>query len=437
MSFAYLRQAELPASLYEATVRRADYPALKGVAECDVCVVGGGFAGLHTALNLAEAGAHVILLEAKRIGWGASGRNGGHLIAEFASGMTALESALGEAGAVRAWQIARQAGRDLFARIERYGIDCEAQRGHLEVAIGPRHADHLAAWQDRARQRYGASLRLLSREELPAFINSPRYRAGLFDAEGGHLHPLKLCLGLARALQGAGGTVHEHTAVMNWQTQGAGVRIETAGGGKVSARQLVLCANIGIGEINTTFSQHLARRILPVGTWVIATAPLAASVAQTLIPSNAAVCDNRVVLDYFRFSADHRLVFGGGCSYLGAATPQGFAAGLLRGMAHVFPQLQNAQIDYAWGGVIDISMRRMPDLGRDKSGRVIYAQGFSGSGVVATNAVAGIVSRALQGESADFALFGRIRQRAFPGGAWLRGPMTAAGMMWQRLRDRF
>jgi gamma-glutamylputrescine oxidase len=440
VSLPYLSDCALPPSYYEASAgSRIDYPSLPGSIDCDVCVVGGGLTGLHTALNLAEQGARVVLLEANRIGWGASGRNGGHVIPEFACGMQALEDALGLDAALHCWTLARDGADCVRQRIAAYGIDCDYRSGHIEAAVMPRHLRHLRDWQERAVRQYDYRYRFIDREEMRQFIGTDRYQGGLLDESGGHLHPLRFTLGMAQALTAAGGRIFENSAVESWQ-DGEQVRVRSHGG-EVLAKTLVLACNVGMESIGGEVPRRLARRILPVGTWIIATTPLSATLADELLPTRAAVADNRVVLDYFRLSADNRVVFGGGCSYLGEGTPAGFAESLRRGMVKVFPQLAQTPIEFAWGGVIDISMNRAPEFARLQGlgapGNVYYAQGFSGSGLVATAVAGRVLAEAIQGNRRNLDLFMRLTHLPFPGGALLRGPLTAAGMLWSRLRDQF
>jgi gamma-glutamylputrescine oxidase len=435
MGIAYLQEATLPTSYYEASAQRVEYPRLQGSLSCDVCVVGGGLAGLHTALNLVERGHDVVLLEARRVGWGASGRNGGHLIPEFACGMATLEDALGFDDARRCWALAREAADTVRTRIVRHGIDCDYQVGHIEAGISPRHVSHLREWRQRAELNYDYEYRFIGRDEMRAFVGSDRYHGGLLDSNGGHLHPLKLTLGLASAFTAAGGQIFENTAVATW-TDGSRVRIRHADG-EVDAGRLVLASNVGMESMSGTTARKLAARIMPVGTWIIATPPLPAALAHELLPTRAAVADNRVVLDYFRLSADNRMLFGGGCSYLGEGTPAGFAESMRRGMVKVFPQLTDVPVEFAWGGVIDISMSRAPDFGRmdGVAGNVYFAQGFSGSGLVSTCVAGRVLAEAISGDSKNLDLFMRLSHLPFPGGRLLRGPMTAAGMLYHRLRD--
>jgi gamma-glutamylputrescine oxidase len=427
----------LPPSYYEASLLqpRTDYLALNGDIDCDVCIVGGGFAGLHTALNLQEQGLKVALLEAKRIGIAASGRNGGHVIPEFGGSQRSFETHLDMESAQRIWNISHTAADHLRERIKHYHIDCDYQAGHIEASITPKHQSALKDWQAHIAKNYHYKNQWISQDEMPQFVGSKRYIAGVIDMNGGHLHPLKLALGLANALKLGSGQIYEKTPMQSWISDANKVRVLTASG-QVTCQHLVLACNVGMESIQNSIAQKLAKRILPVGSWVIATEPLDTQLAHELIPSKAAVVDMRFILDYFRLSADHRMIFGGGCSYTGKETPDNLKQVMQKKMIAVFPQLINTKVAFGWGGLIDISMNRMPDFNyADDSKRVLYAQGFSGSGVVATNAAAKAMSEAILGNMQDLALFQRIRHTPFPGGKLLRGPVTAAGMLYHRLLD--
>lgn len=437
---AIARQSDdaLPQSYYEASARteRIVYPPLGVSGEADVCVIGGGFAGLHTALSLVESGRRVVLLEARRIGWGASGRNGGQVIPEFACGEATLTSALGTVDGAACWQLAQGGAQALRDRITRYQIDCDYVAGHLEVAVSARRFARLqrASAAACATGRY----RLIGPVELPRFVGSRRYFGGVLDPAGGHLHPVKLALGLGRALTSLGAAVHEQTPVSGWDASAAGITVRCLNGASVRCSQLVLAVNVGAAGLTGPGMRAQARRILPVGTWVIATEPLDPALADEVLPSRAAVADNRMVMDYFRLSRDRRMVFGGGCSYLGNPTPRGFAEQLRRRMDYIFPQLSTVPVEFAWGGMLDISMSRAPDLGRvPGEPRVVYAQGFSGSGLVATQVAGRVIADALNGQTQQLALFERIGHRAFPGGRLMRAPITTAGMLYHRLLDLF
>lgn len=453
--------SKLPPSYYEASLAqldgsdnsRPDYPTLSHQTDCDVCIIGGGFMGLHTALNLQELGLKVVLLEAQRIGYGASGRNGGHVIPEFAGSQRNFEKQLDMQSARQVWQLAHQAADKLRERIAHYKIDCDYQAGHIEAAITSKHVAALQDWQVHVKQNYDYSYQFISQIEMPQYIGSTRYQAGLLDMNGGHLHPLKLALGLAKALKDIGGEIYEHSAATSWNSEQDAVRVQTADG-EVNCKHLVLGCNVGMDAIQNNAAQKLAQRILPVASWVIATEPLTQSVASKLLPSRAAVIDMRFILDYYRLSADNRLVFGGGCSYTGQETPTGFIDTMRDKMLKVFPQLIDTKVEFGWGGLIDMSMNRMPDFGYvqsknllgyaeskkelgyvDDTKRILYAQGFSGSGIVATMAAARVITEAISGNTSSLAMFQRIQHTPFPGGKWLRGPITAAGMLYHRMLD--
>ena len=423
-------------SWYEASARAERQPLapLQTDTRTEVCVIGGGFAGLHTALELAEAGRRVVVLEARRIAWGASGRNGGQVIPEYACGRDTLVAALGETDGQACWGLAAAGAERLRERITKYGIDCDYAAGHLEAAISERRFARLR--RSAASAVAQGRMRLVAGTELRALVGSPLYAGGLYDPDGGHLHPVKLALGLARAIGTLGGAVHESTPVARWEHDAGRIRVHCTGGQVVNCEQLVVAANVGVGSIGGPGMRTLAQRILPVGTWVIASASLSEDLAASVLPGGCAVADNRMIMDYFRLSRDRRLIFGGGCSYLGEATPRGFAEQLQRRMLQVFPQLHGVAVEYAWGGVLDISMNRAPDTGIvDGQPQVFYAQGFSGSGLVATCAVGTALAQALQGNGRTLGLLARVPHRRFPGGGLLRAPITAAGMLWHRALD--
>lgn len=449
-------QTSLANSYYEASLPqpRFAYPILSGEIDCDVCVVGGGFMGLHTALNLLEQGLKVVLLEANRVAWAASGRNGGHVIPEFGGSQRNFETHLDMQSAQTVWRIAHHAAEHLRERIANYHIDCDYHAGHIEAAITPQHAQALTSWQAHIKQHYGYENQWISQTEMADYVGSKRYIAAVIDKQGGHLHPLKLAMGLAKALTDHGADVYEHSPVTDWLAEADKVHVFTAAG-KVTCANLVLGCNVGMDTIKHQAAQSLAKHILPVASWVIATEPLSAALAHEVLPSKAAVIDMRHILDYYRLSADNRMVFGGGCSYTGQESPDNLIPVMRKKMLKVFPQLADIKVEYGWGGLIDISMNRMPDFGyaeiKKMSGnaeahhpstittanhaRVLYAQGFSGSGIVATNAAARVISEAITGKPHDLALFQRIRHLPFVGGKLLRGPVTAAGMLYHRLLD--
>jgi gamma-glutamylputrescine oxidase len=421
-------------SYYAASVARPPpAPALQGEASTDVAVVGGGLAGLSAALELRERGFDVVLLEAREVGWGASGRNGGQAIHGLACDPAVIEAQLGLDDARRVWAMTIEALDLIRERCRRHAIACDWRDGYLAVATSARKARELRAAVERVAEVYGYPQTWVERAELPRWVASPRYVAGAFDPRSGHLHPLKYCLGLRAAALQLGVHLHEHSPVTALEPGTAGVRLTTAAGAQLRARQVLLAGNVYLQQFGAALAPGLAARIMPVGTYIVATAPLGPERAQALLPGGAAVCDTHFVLDYFRTTADHRLLYGGRVSY-STTTPPNLAAGLRKRMQRTFPQLGEVAIEHAWGGFVDISMNRAPDFGR--LGRhVYYLQGFSGHGLALAGLAGRLVAEAIAGDAGRFDVFARLRHRRFPGGRLLRMPALVAGMAWYRLRD--
>ncbi len=416
-------------SYYEATRNRHDHwPALHGDHVADVCIVGGGYTGIATALELAGRGVSVLLLEARTIGWGASGRNGGQLIRGLCE-VDRVERRLGREAADLFWQMGVDCVRIVRERIERFGIDCDLRQGFADVAIKQRQFDALRVHADELRaRRYPHAIELVEREQLATqVVASERYVGALIDRGSGHLHPLNLCLGEAAAATALGVRIFEQSPVMKLQP-GARPRVVTAHG-SVTAQTVVLAGNAYLGGLEP----RLAGRVLPAGSYIVATEPLGEARARALIPQNLALCDQNVVLDYFRCSADHRLLFGGRCNYSGRE-PRDIGATLLPRLRQVFPQLRDVGIDYAWGGNIGISLNRIPQLGR-LPGNVVYAQGYSGHGIGTTHMAGRVLAEAICGDGARLDLFQRIRHWRLPGGRWFGSPALALGMFYYRLKD--
>lgn len=419
-------------SYYEASVKRG--PGLAGLAgtvHTDVAVVGGGFAGLCAAIELRQRGYSVVVLEADRVCSGASGRNGGQTIVGYASGQGPFETQLGQADARRAWDMSLEAIRVLDGHIDRFHIGCDRVNGYLTVADSPSKARALLADAEDTERRYGFKTDVATGADVARHIDSPLYHAAVFETTSGHLHPLKYGLGLARAAQDMGVQVFEQSAVTGL-LPGARPVLRTAQG-EVHATQVVLAGNCMLPEFGPQVAPAIAPRIMPVGTYIIGTEPLPPELCARLIPSNAAVCDNNFVLDYFRFSADHRLLFGGRVSYT-TQTPGNLKEIMRQRMVQVFPALQNVSVDFVWGGFVDISMNRAPDFGR-LGNNVYYCQGFSGHGVALTALAGKLVAEAVAGDSERFDVFARLQHRSFPGGPLLRTPTLALGMLWHRLMD--
>lgn len=414
------------ASAHAASVR----PPLEGAVECDVCVVGAGIAGCSAALHLAERGLSVVVLEEHRVGWGASGRSGGQALFGVAAGQAKLTRLIGAADARAVWDVAAEGVALLRSLIERFRIDCDWVDGYLLTAVKPRHEQELRAEVAELRERYGyPSVRYLPREELRALLATERYLGALYDTNSGHLHPLNYTLGLAAAAESFDVRIFEGTRATSFApAASSGVRIATPGG-EVRARHLVLCGNVYLGAT----APALAARIMGVATYIVATEPLGEARARRLIANNAATCDMNWVLDYFRRSADHRLLFGGRVNYSGLRSFDAPSATRAR-MLRVFPQLQGVRVDYAWGGEVDITLNRAPHFGR-LAPNVYFLQGFSGHGIALTGIAGKLVAEAIAGTAGRFDVFARIPHANFPGGAALRRPALVLAMLYYRLRD--
>ena len=420
-------------SYYEATVTRpAASPSLAGSVAADVCVVGGGYAGLSAALELAQRGYSVALLEAQQVGWGASGRNGGQALVGFGfTGQEAIEAQLPAADARRAWDITVEAMRLLHERIARHAIDCDYVPGQLTLAVNARKARVLDAWVNRVAAAYGYPLQAIGAADLGNWIASERFHSGAFDPQSGHLHPLKYCLGLAAAARAAGVRLFENSAAIRIG-RGDKPAVRTARG-EVACRFVVLAGNVYISGYGKGVAPELAPRIMPVGTYIVATEPMARERADALIRQRAAAFDTNLVLDYFRVTADNRMLFGGGESY-GTATPLNLAGRMRRRMLAAFPQLADLAVPYVWGGFVDVTMNQAPDFGRLGS-NIYYLQGFSGHGLALAGMAGRLAAEAIDGQAGRFDLLSRIRHRPFPGGEFLRTPALVLAMLYYRLRD--
>ena len=419
-------------SYYEASaIRPALLLPLQGDATADVVVVGAGFAGLSAAIELAQRGYSVVLLEADRVCSGASGRNGGQAIVGYASGQEPFEHQLGQAKSRLAWDMSMQSLDLIDARIRDFAIDCDWVKGYLHVADSPRKARALEQEINGMVRDYGFAAELLTGADVRRHINSPIYHASAFDTTSGHLHPLKYGLGLLRAAQSLGVRVFEHSAVRQL-IRGQSLTARTATG-SVKAAFCVLAGNCTLPEYGPKVAPEISARIMPVGTYMIGTAPLDAKLCSELIPSLAAACDNNFILDYFRFSADHRMLFGGRVSY-STKTPLNLRSLMARRMATVFPQLKGVPVEFLWGGFVDLSMNRAPDFGR-VAPNIYYLQGFSGHGVALTGLAGQLVAQALAGQAEKFDLFASLQHHKFPGGPLLRTPSLVLGMLFHRLKD--
>lgn len=427
-------------SYYADTAKRdVSYPALQSDVRADVAIVGGGLAGLSAAIELADRGFDVVLLEAREVGSGASGRNGGQAIHGLACDQSVIEQQLGLDEARRVWAMTIEALDLIRERIARFDIDCDWRDGWLGLAVNARKGRELRQWAERTERVYGYPLTWIERGTVGRWIASPRFECGVHDPRSGHLHPLKYSLGLARAAASLGVRLHENSAVVRID-HGELATLHTAGG-RVQARQVLLAGNVYLQGI----APQLESRIMPVGTYIVCSERLDPALLRPLIPSGAAVCDTNFVLDYFRPTADDRMLYGGRVSY-STVTPVSLVSRMRERMLATFPQLAGARIEYAWGGFVDISMNRAPDFGRLAppgasanphlaGANVYYLQGFSGHGLALTGLAGKLVAEAMAGDATRFDTFARLRHRPFPGGRLLRTPALVLGMAWYRLRD--
>jgi len=418
-------------SYYAASAHSApEHPSLDGSVEADVCVVGGGIAGCSTALHLAERGMRVVLLEEQRIGWGASGRSGAQAIQGIASGQAKLDRLIGPAAARQVWEVSVEGLTLMRTLIRRFSIDCDWVDGHLSAAVKPRHEADLRAELTELHEGYGyPSVRYMPRDELRSILATDRYLGALYDSNSGHVHPLNYTLGLAAAAQSMGVQIYGGTRALSFAPSGnAKVRIATPNG-EVRARFLVLCGNVFLGPT----APSLAAKIMAVATYIVATEPLGAARAQELITNNAAVSDMNWVLDYYRRSADHRLLFGGRVNYSGLKSFDAPSATRTR-MLGVYPQLKDVRIEYAWGGDVDITLNRAPHFGR-LAPNIYFLQGFSGHGIALTGIAGKMVAEAIGGTAERFDVFARIPHADFPGGLALRRPALVLAMLYFRIKD--
>lgn len=392
-------------------------PAPPDVGQIDVAVVGGGFTGLSAALACAEKGLKVALYEAQRIGFGASGRNGGQLIPGLRWSMRDLEKTFGQDRARAIFTLAYGAVDRVRGRIRTHGIDCDLKAGHLEAAYKAAHFEAMQHEAEFLARSYDWDTEIVQPQEMGRHINGGGYHGGVYDPHGGHFHPLNYALGLARAANDAGVAIHENC------------RVDLA---DLKAPAIILATDSWMGDL----SPELGRYTVPIMNYNIATAPL--KDADHLLPSDAAVADSRFVLNYFRLSADKRLLFGGGEKYV-ERPPADIVGFVRKHVSEVFPSLAQVPVDYAWGGPVGVTMNRLPHFGRRSAGQgrtLFFAHGFSGHGALVTTLAGELLAEAVTGTLARFDVFASLPQRPFPGGKWLARPLATLGLLWYALRDR-
>ncbi|MEE9428974.1 MAG: FAD-binding oxidoreductase [Paracoccaceae bacterium] len=419
-----------PASWYNATAKPlAEFPAAGGKLKCDVCIVGAGYTGLSAALHLARDGYDVILLDAHRVGFGASGRNGGQVGTGQRVEQDALEKMVGLDHARSLWDISLESVQLVRDLIADNLIDCDFVDGII-------HADHRArfvaeshSYAAKLGNEYGyEKIRAVDQEEMRHLVGSPAYFGGTLDMGGGHIHPLRFAIGLARAAQSAGVRIFEKSRVTSLiETPVAKVRTDQA---DISASHVVLACNGYLGRLQS----KVAARVMPINNFIAATEPLGDTQAKELIRENHAVADSKFVINYFRLSKDKRLLFGGGESY-GYKFPNDIAGLVRKPMVEIFPQLKDVQIDYAWGGTLGITMNRMPHFAR-LQGNVISSSGYSGHGIAMATLGGKLAAMAIAGQAEKFDFMANVPTHKFPGGVTMRWPLLVLAMVWFSLRDR-
>jgi gamma-glutamylputrescine oxidase len=414
-------------SYYQATANdHITCESLTGEVNADVCVIGAGYTGLSAALELATAGYKVVVLESENIGYGASGRNGGQVCTGFSSGQQKIAKQLGRDDAHKCFALAEESKTLLKQRVADHKIDCDLTWGYMHVVPKPHQVDELKAWRDEYAGLGVSGISLLEKPELEKKLGSTIYHGALRESGAGHLHPLNYCLGLARAAIKAGAVIYENTRVTDVDT-GSNPSATTARG-KVKAKFMVIAGNAYLGRT----VKSLYGRVMPVASYIIATEPLGENRAKSLIADNEAVANTNFIVDYYRRSKDHRMLFGGRASY-STVEPPSLATYMRPRMTHVFPQLKDVKIDFAWGGYIAITSNRIPDCGRI-SPTVYYAHGYSGQGVALTGLYGKLMAEAIRGTAERFDLLAKIKHLPFPGGP-IRTPILVAAMMYYRIRD--
>jgi gamma-glutamylputrescine oxidase len=427
---ATVTAAAYPPSYYAATAIGAKArPPLVADVSADVCVVGGGFAGTSAALHLAERGARVHLVEAQRIGWGSSGRNGGQIHSGFRLDQTDLESRLGKPMARELWDMSEEAKADIAARVAHHRIPCDLKRGLITAAWKRSHANELAEYANHLRTNYAyTAARALSRDEIFAMIGSSRYYGGMIDQGAGHFHPLNYVLGLATAAEEAGAVLYETTSAIELE-HGLRPKVRTRRG-TITCNAIILAGDAYLGDL----VPELVRQVFPISVFMIATERLAQEEARSLIRDDVCVADTKFVVDYYRLSSDRRLLFGGGEVYW--PNPKANGIKVVRpAMLRVFPTLSSKKIDYVWGGIVGITRNRMVHVGRIAP-NIYFAQGFSGQGVALAGLTGKLMAEAVLGRPERFDLLSRFKIPAFPGGRNTRAVLQVAGMSLAGLMDR-
>ncbi|MBE9398969.1 FAD-binding oxidoreductase [Pontibacterium sp. N1Y112] len=407
-----------------------DYPELKGEISADVCVIGAGFTGLSAALHLTEKGYSVALLEAERVGWGASGRNGGQVCQGHNMGHEDLIAKVGRQAADALWDMSLESVDLVKDLIHKHNIQCDLKQGVLHVAAKPGHCEEMkktVAYKQEVLD-YGA-IRYVERDEVANMLGTERYHAGEYWTQAVHLHPLNYALGLAAAAEKAGVQIFESSRVTNYRA-GSDAQVETTHG-VVNAKYIMLACNGYLGKLEP----RIAGKIMPINNFILATEPLSESLCRRINRDDVAVADSKFVINYFKLSGDNRLLWGGGENY-STKFPSDIGTFVRQYMLEFYPELKDLRIDYGWGGTLAITLNRMPYFDRVED-NLFVAQGYSGHGVALATLGGKLMADAISGSAEKFDTFAKVPAPSFPGGTLLRWPGLVAGMLYYSMRDRF
>ncbi len=431
MTHPYAGDGSHTSSYYAASANPSpERPELTGANEIDVCIIGAGYSGLSTGLHLVEKGYKVAIIEGARVGWGASGRNGGQIVNGLNASLQTIKKRYGQDTATFVAGLVQEGGEIIRERVKTYHIKCDLKQGNIFTGLTKAHMRELEERMNLWASYGIKNQEMLDKDQLRRHINSDLYEGGLIDHSGGHMHPLNLALGEAAAFEKLGGTIYEMSPVTDVDTEAARPVVKTARG-TMTCKTLVLCGNAYLGHVVPT----LTWRVMPVSTQVMATEPLGEERANALLPTDHCVEDIRYILDYYRLSGDKRLLFGGGTVY-GGTDPVDIEGKLRANMDKVFPQLKGVKIDYAWSGNFALSFSRVPQMGRIGD-NTYFAHGYSGHGVTGSHTFGRILSEAIDGDLTRFDVFENVPWYPFPGGRMFRVPYSMVGSWWYALRDKF
>lgn len=429
LTFAH--QEYIPSYYFDSRNQDFQLPALSQIEQADVCVIGAGFFGLSAALELAEKGKKVIVLEGARVGFGASGRSGGQAINGFEEGIDEYIKQVGFDKAYKLWKMSLEAIDIIDERIAKYGIQCDWKKGYATLALNDRRMDDLIEMEKASHENFGyQNMQLWDKAQLKRHLGSDIYVGAVYDSNSGHLHPLNYCLGLAKACLNLGVQIFEQSPVVDLIEKNGAVEVKTDRSA-VIAQDVILAVNAYIDVLPKSIHHGINRKILPVESFIIATEPLSQTLADSLINNGMSVCDNNLLLDYYRLSADNRLLFGSDSS-----SEKDMIAVMRRNMLHVFPQLEDVKIDYGWAGPIDMTMNSTPHFGRI-SPHIYFTQGYSGHGVALTGLAGRIVAEAILGDDQRLRIFEGLKVPSVYGGKIVKNLATKIGVQYYKFLDRF